>query len=557
MKANKHLLLWSSLAALAVLLWAAVHENFFRDWRVTQREIQARLPSSQADAFTIQLKQIVSREVGATDRCVSCHVGMAPGESGIEGDRLFGRHPDVVHDPASYGCTVCHGGQGRATETADAHGTVPHWPEPMLSKEYLFAGCGGCHTHLSVSNLTQLEEGRARFEQADCLACHKLDGRGGTLRPGGAGGQEGPDLSRVGAYGFKANWYEHHIEQKKKAASGPWISAFGELSASERLATDEYLRSRVGAPGLSEAKALFHTLGCRGCHKVRGVGGDDGPDLTAVGNKDPGQVSFAQVEGERTLANWFKKHFRSPATVVHGSAMPELGLTEQQIDQLTFYVLSLRHRIYPEALWPKDRIRAERFGMREFATDGATLYGTFCAACHGAKGEGMRYPGFTPFPAIGNPDFLRLVSDDFLREQIKRGRPGRRMPAWGQQEGGLRDEEIGRLVAYVRNLGGAAYEGDPKPRRWVQGDAAEGERLFAKACGVCHGERGEGREGPQLNNRVFLDLAADTYLFKTIRNGRKGTSMAGFGGGSSVRGAMTDAEISSIVAFLRTWEGKK
>ena len=557
MKANKHLLLWSSLAALAVLVWAAFHENYLSDWRVIQRQIQARLPSSQADAFTIQLRQIVSREVGATDRCVSCHVGMAPGESGIEGDRLFGRHPDVVHDPTTYGCTVCHSGQGRATDRVDAHGDVANWPEPMLAKKYLYAGCGGCHTHLSVPNLARLENGKRLFEQADCLACHKLDGRGGTLRPGGAGGQEGPDLSRVGAAGFKANWYELHLEQKKKAASGPWVSAFGALSDTERLEIDEYLRSRVGAPGLVEAKALFHTLGCRGCHKVRGVGGDDGPDLTAEGNKDPGQLNFAQVGGERTLANWLKQHFRAPASVVPGSTMPELGLTERQIDQLTLYMLSLRRRNFQEALWPKDRIRAERFGMREFATDGATLYGTYCAACHGAKGEGMRYPGLAPFPAIGNPDFLRLVSDDFLREQIKRGRPGRRMPAWGELEGGLRNEEIVRLASHLRGLGAVAFEGDSKPRRWIQGDAAEGQRLFASACARCHGERGEGKEGPALNNRVLLDLATDTYLFKTIQSGRAGTSMAGFGSGSTVQGALTDSEISSVVAFLRTWEGKQ
>jgi cbb3-type cytochrome c oxidase subunit III len=557
MKATKHLLLWSSLAALGVLVWAAINENFFRDWRVIQRQIEARLPPSQADSFTIQLRQIVSREVGATDRCVSCHVGMAPGETGIEGDPLLGRHPDVVHDPASYGCTVCHGGQGRATDKADAHGAVANWPEPMLEKKYLYAGCGGCHTHLSVPNLTQFEQGKIHFEQADCLACHKLDGRGGTLRPGGAGGQEGPDLSRVGITGFKTDWYELHVTQKNKATSGPWSSAFGELSDRERLAIDEYLRSRAGAPGLVEVKALFHTLGCRGCHKVRGIGGDDGPDLTAEGNKDPGQLSFAQVEGEPTLANWLRQHFRAPASVVHGSNMPELGLSERQINQLTFYMLSLRRRNFQEALWPKDRIRAERFGMREFATDGATLYGTFCAACHGAKGEGMRYPGLAPFPAIANPDFLRLVSNDFLQQQIKRGRPGRRMPAWGELEGGLRDEEIGSLVAYLRNLGNAAFEGDAKPRRWAQGDMAEGQRLFASACARCHGEHGEGKEGPALNNRVLLDLATDTYLFKTIQNGRAGTSMAAFGTGSTVQGALTDSEISSIVRFLRTWEGEK
>jgi cbb3-type cytochrome c oxidase subunit III len=557
MKANKHLLLWSSIGTLAVLLWAAVYENYFRDWRTLQRQIQAQLSTSQAGAFPIQLRQIVSREVGATDRCVSCHVGMAPGETGIEGDRLYGRHPDVVHEPASYGCTVCHGGQGRATDTADAHGRVAHWPEPMLPKQYLAAGCGSCHTHLGVPKLAQLEQGRAYFEQADCLACHKLDGRGGTFRPGGAGGQEGPDLSRVGASGFKADWYEHHLAERKKAASGPWAAAFGELPATERAAIDEYLRSRVGAPGLVEAKALFHTLGCRGCHKVRGVGGDDGPDLTAVGNRDPALLNYAAVGGEPTLSNWLKQHFRAPASVVKGSAMPEMGLSEPQIEQLTLYMLSLRRRSYPEALWPKDRIQAERFAVREFATDGATLYGNFCAACHGPKGEGMRYPGLTEFPAIGNPDFLRLVSDDFLREQLKRGRPGRRMPAWGELEGGLRDEEIARLVAYVRGFAGVPFEGDPKPRRWVEGSVSDGERLYRENCASCHGARGEGREGPALNNRVLLELGTDTYLFKTIQIGRRGTSMAAFGAGSSVRRALTDAEIASVVAFIRTWEGKK
>ena len=169
----------------------------------------------------------------------------------------------------------------------------------------------------------------------------------------------------------------------------------------------------------------------------------------------------------------------------------------------------------------------------------------------------MRYPGLAPFPAIGNRDFLRLVSDDFLRQQIRRGRPGRRMPAWGELEGGLRDEEIARLVTYIRDRGGIAFEGDAKPRRWIEGDAAEGKRLFASACARCHGERGEGKEGPALNNRVFLDLATDTYLLKTIQSGRAGTSMAGFAASSTVQGALTDSEISSIVAFLRTWEAKK
>ena len=131
------------------------------------------------------------------------------------------------------------------------------------------------------------------------------------------------------------------------------------------------------------------------------------------------------------------------------------------------------------------------------------------------------------------------------------------MPAWGEQEGGLRGDETLRLVAYIRNLGGVAFEGDPRPHHWIEGDAKQGKRLYDEACASCHGERGEGKEGPALNNRVLLELATDTYLFKTIKNGRNGTSMPSFGAGSSVQQNLTDQDIGSIVAFLRTWEVKK
>lgn len=557
MKANKHLLLWSSIGTLLVLMYAAFHENYLQDWRRVQRHIRDSLPPDQAAAFQIQLRQIVATDVKATDRCVSCHVGMAPGETGIEGSSVYGKHVNVIHDPNNFGCTVCHGGQGRATTTADAHGDMPHWPEPMIPKEYSYAGCGSCHTHLSVPNFTELERGRALFERYDCLACHRVDSRGGTLRPGGAGGMEGPDLSASGLRGVNADWYPRHLDLRAKATTPAWQSAFGEIPQDDRDAMSVYLNSRVGAPGLVEGKALFHSLGCRGCHKVGGVGGDDGPELTLVGEKDPVLTPYTHVNGPHTLDNWFKEHFRNPARVVTGSQMPDLGLTEAQINQLTFYMFSLRRGEFAESLWPQDRIRAERFGSREFATDGATIFGTFCAACHGPSGEGMRYPNMSPFPAIGNPDFLRLVTDDFIRETVRRGRPGRRMPAWGQKEGGLRPEEVDAVVSYVRTMGATQFEGDSRPPRWARGDPAVGKVLFARACSLCHGEIGEGKEGPALNNPVLLKAATDTYLTETIRVGRRNTTMGGFGEGSTVRQTLTQQEIESIVAFIRTWEEHK
>ncbi len=565
MNKNKHLLLWSSLGVAALLFAAAVEENFLRRWR----QIQA---SARTDAgpVEVRLRQIVVPKLHVTDRCVSCHLGMAPGEQGVTGhpqsgnsngrlgEPTYAAHRPVVHDPGEFGCTVCHGGQGRATEEPDAHGRVPHWPEPMLPSKYAYAGCGSCHTHLRVPNQGELARGRNLFERCDCLACHRVDGRGGTLRAGEAGGMEGPDLSRVGVAGFDRQWYAKHLAKHKAAHGGPWQISFGPIEPAGQAAIETYLSSRAGAPRLVEAKALFHSLGCRGCHKVGGVGGDDGPDLTQIGRRDPARLNFTHVRGERTLENWLAEHFRDPAKVVPGSRMLAMGLSDGQIDLLVFAMLALRRSDVPEAYWPQDRLRAERLGEREFGADGATLYGTFCAACHGAAGEGRRYPGAPPFPAIGNPDFLAAASDQFIADTIRRGRPGRRMPAWGEKEGGLRPEEIAEIVAHLRRTSGVP---EPKPlhaeRRWVKADAALGARLFAARCAGCHGPRGEGIDAPALDNPGLLSAAGDDYLVEAIGRGRGGTPMHGFRTATPAYPAFAPLEIEAIVAHLRTWEKQK
>ncbi|GMV97758.1 MAG: hypothetical protein AMXMBFR83_21130 [Phycisphaerae bacterium] len=550
MNKNKYLLLVSSLGVLVLLIAAAVQENVLKDWRRIQKSAR-----TEGGPIPVHLRQVVVPALKAADRCVSCHVGMAPGEQGVIGPPVTAAHKPVVHDPADYGCTVCHAGQGRATEKADAHGEVHFWPEPMIPLRYAYAGCGSCHTHIRVPDRATLGRGQKLVERYDCLACHRIDGRGGTIRPGAAVAVEAPDLSRAGASGYDAGWYASHLQKHQTAQTGAWRTSFAPIQDDDRRAIEVYLSSRVGAPELVEAKALFHSLGCRGCHKVGGVGGDDGPDLTRVGEKDPGRIDFSAVPGAPTLANWFAEHFRSPAKVVPGSQMPALGLTEPQIDLLTFYMFSLRRSEYPESYWPKDRVRAERFGEREFSTDGPTLYATFCAACHGPAGEGMRYPGMPAFPAVMNPDFLAVATDDFLRASIHRGRPGRRMPAWGEKEGGLRPEEIDTLVKYLRRSGGGEPPATrPAEPRWVKADPADGRRLYDAYCAGCHGTRGQGAEGTALSNPVFLATADDTYLVETVSRGRRGTSMEGFSYSSPVHPALTRAEIEAIVAYIRTWE---
>lgn len=550
MKSNKYLLLISSLACLGLLLAGAARESLFKSWRLIQASV-----TSQDGPLELRLRQIVVPGLRVADRCITCHVGMAPGEPPLAGPKVASPHKPLVHDPAELGCTVCHAGQGYATEKADAHGEVRFWPLPMIPLKYSYAGCGSCHTSLKVPNTEMLEQGRRAFERLDCLACHRVDARGGTLRVGGVHGMEGPDLSSIGATAYDQDWYEKHLAKAQSSRQPLWKETFGPIDLASREELEVYLGSRVGAPGLVEAKALFHSLGCRGCHKVNGVGGDDGPDLTKAGERNPGRTDFSGVRGERTLENWQKEHLREPSMVVPGSAMPALGLSEEQLDQLTMYIFSLRKSNLPEAYWPKDRIRAERFGEREFSTDGATLYSTFCAACHGKGGEGRRYPGMPFFPSVGNPDFLAVASERFLTQSVTYGRPGRRMPAWGEKEGGLRAGEIKEVVAYLRTLGGGVSPpaGVDEPRRWAAGDVEAGAKLFSTYCAGCHGPKGEGAVAVALNNPVLLK-ASDTYFFETISRGRSNTVMEGFAKPKATHPALSTAEIEAIVSHIRTWE---
>jgi len=460
MNKNKYLLMISSIGVFLLLPAAAVSKNFLKEWHSIQ--VNATTTEGPID---VRLRQIVNPSLKTADRCVTCHTGMAAGEQITSQLKVGAAHKSVVHDTTTMGCTVCHGGQGQATEKDDAHGNVHFWTEPMLPAKYAYASCGTCHTPLNVPNLPTLENARKTFERLDCYACHRLDGRGGTLRPGGnLTGMEGPDLSHVGIKGYDAEWYAAHLQKSQQATEGAWKTSFSQINDADRSALKIFLDTQMGAPKLIEAKAQFNTVGCAGCHTVGSFGGDAGVNLSLSGFKDPNQLNFSKVQGDHTVSNWIVQHFRSPASTVAGSQMPTLGLSENQIDLLTLYTLSLRRRTLPDTYLPKDRVKAMRFGAREFANDGETIYTAVCSSCHGADGRGRRFAGLPNYPSITNPDFLGFASDDFLIQTIRSGRPGRPMLPWGERENGFKDDELRSLVAYIRQLGGNQQtQPEPKP----------------------------------------------------------------------------------------------
>lgn len=482
----------------------AIAQDHFTEWRAVQERYNALARAAGKPEIAMRLRQIWKPDLQLVDRCSSCHLGAA-GVEPLPGDPLFAEHPRIPHEPREFGCTTCHGGEGRATTAAAAHGERGDGVEAILARPYFDAGCGACHTGLRTPSEPLAAIGEQRYREYDCKACHEgarsLDGVG--LRP------------------IASDWHDRHVG---KITDG---IAFAPLDDADVPAVSEYLRTFVGAPGLLAGKRLAAQRGCRGCHRVNGVGGDDGPDLTDVALRPPERLPPAKSKG-LGLAAWHKVHLAEPRWAVTDSLMPKLGFDDAQAGSLTAYVLSLRPRALPEALVPRDRLLTGRLGERDFATDGASIYGAFCAACHGLKGEGRESEdGLGNVPSLANADFLALADDPFLRRTIAEGRAGRRMAGWANRDGGLRAAEIESVLAFVR-----AFEPPAPSFAQVQAapvDQALGRETFGKSCAPCHGEAGAGSVlAPPLaakDNEVTID---DNRIYGTLATGIAGTAMGSF-----------------------------
>jgi putative heme-binding domain-containing protein len=104
------------------------------------------------------------------------------------------------------------------------------------------------------------------------------------------------------------------------------------------------------------------------------------------------------------------------------------------------------------------------------------------------------------------------------------------------------------MVAIASVLAAGASTGPvaPSPIATLSvAELAEGERLFQRHCGRCHGMRGAGGEGPSLNRPTLEHARDDEALFEVISEGIPGTGMPN-------TWAPNDREIWQIAGYVRT-----
>lgn len=145
----------------------------------------------------------------------------------------------------------------------------------------------------------------------------------------------------------------------------------------------------------------------------------------------------------------------------------------------------------------------------ELMAAGQALYTATCAACHGAKAEGMR--------ALNAPA-LAGQEDWYVARQIRhfqagvRGAdpahvPGTQMAAIAKT---IKETDIAALSAYVSSLPKAALTAE------IQGDAAMGKTRFEAVCTACHGQMADGNKSlnsPRLTTLNDWYMAAQLHQF--------------------------------------------
>jgi sulfur oxidation c-type cytochrome SoxX len=447
------------------------------------------------------------------------------------------------------------------------------WPAPLLTGAAVQANCIRCHDTNAepIAGAPELNKGRQFYVEKVCWSCHTIEGV--------SDGKIGPDLSDAGAR-FSMDYLREsivHPEANIASSKMPkfdWVDDDSivtpltiYLKSQRRTRLKEYALAPVGTEvptvtyvepetataevgrkvfhGIQDSSQLRHG-GCINCHTIRESdgqlkGGHVGPELTYVGR--------ARSEA------YIREHIRNSRDHAPDSVMPIFyDLTDAEVDSLLLYLKSLDY-------------------VDSGATEGARVYTTYCASCHGLdmKGRGDNYRLLDPYPRnLARPQFVESYKDRFPGS-IAKGVEGTAMPPW---EKVLSQEQIRAVTdfivqrsrmenpdrKFVRIDAPLPKSGDTDrltEKEIVEVDVTRGETAYLAHCTGCHGKLANGK-GPNaytlgnvyprnLLNDQFMerDDLTDDRLYRSIILGVPGTPMPS-------HSHLSDQAILDLIAYIRT-----
>ena len=375
--------------------------------------------------FHSGIDQIWIPEMGVLDRCTTCHQGISQPALGGSVPQPFRSHPPIPHHVQDWGCTVCHRGQGPATEVAEAHETTLAWEQPLLPNRYIQASCGNCHRG-ELPETPRLDRGRALLANFNCVGCHRLQD---IDRPA----MLGPDLTSVGNK-VSRTWIYKWLKDPRtvldkdgnvvidgyQTEDEPRMPQF-RLSEEELLALSAYLSTQKAKPLepysinprvvaawekkpdlAAQGELRFRQMFCTTCHSLsvtragetKLIGGSIGPELTKVGSK--------------VNRDWLIDWLRNPQGYLPNSKMPRYEWTDEDLYKVTQYISTsltdsdLLSNV-PQLGSPQDQ--EVQMGRRLFAEKG-------CGSCHAIEGVSPQKEFGPDLSSLGGKNVSQLEFGD-------------------------------------------------------------------------------------------------------------------------------------------------
>ncbi|MBI5055646.1 MAG: c-type cytochrome [Nitrospirae bacterium] len=188
-------------------------------------------------------------------------------------------------------------------------------------------------------------------------------------------------------------------------------------------------RAPVITDQVDAGKKVWHKYDCIGCHTILGNGSYFAPDMTKAVERKP--------------KGYLKKFIMDPRTIKADSAMPVLGISEQEADDLIAF-LDWIAKVDTNGWPPKPILIAAAAGKA--ATPGQVLFQqNDCSACHQIQGLG----------GTAGPDLTRIgLKHADIEWHIKHLKnpesvvPKSAMPDFAH----LNDEDLRALAEYMVTL---------------------------------------------------------------------------------------------------------
>jgi len=241
-------------------------------------------------------------------------------------------------------------------------------------------------------------------------------------------------------------------KRARRARQPSLLLAFA-LSLAGCKARSDFSSPLESGPEVADPRSIvdfskLYTTNCAGCHGAGGRG------AAAVGLSSAAYLSIVDDAILRQVIEHGRAHTAMPAFARSAGGM----LSDLQVAALVQGIRGWAKKSPGDGAQPSYLVAESGDSNR-----GARVFAEHCGSCHGADGKGSKGTG-----SIVDPDFLELVSEQWLRTGIIAGRPDLGCPDWHSAGGhALSSEDVSDTVAW---LWSHRRQSPLKPYRSAQAD---------------------------------------------------------------------------------------